>query len=166
MDMQFGTTVDLFSRVYLSLTQQPDATHTKAAHAHFFDMIAQNRVFWTLVEAETDNDAEWIPNARQQSALGINVPTDTSERWQAVLSDAEAVLNGDALVPFWRFGAASGININRMFMEPIPVNIVEWFQGVGLLPYAEKGPLVTPENFRLFERMMAGDTMMFMVLLN
>lgn len=165
-DAQFGATVDLFSIIYLTLQQQPLAEHSRAAHGHFLEMIARNRDFWALADAETDNDMEWIPNARQVSALGIEVPADTSTRWQAVLNDAGALLNGELLVPYWRFGPEVGINLQKMFHDPAPVDIVEWIQGIGPLPFAEKGPLVTAENWVLFENMLSGNAMMFMVLLN
>ncbi len=166
MDMQFGAEVDLFAMIYLSLRQAPDPTRTEAARLHMLDMIAANKRFWAAVEAETDNNAEWIPNARQTSALGIDVPPETGPQWLAVLSDAEKLLSGELLVPHWRFGSGAGINLKALMQDPPAVDIVEWAQGVGLLPYVEDGPLITPDNWRQFSFLVGGDAALFVIFLN
>ena len=165
-DMQFGTEIDLAAMAYFSLQQQPDPAHTRAARAHLLGMIRQNRIFWARVDAETDNFAEWIPNARQTSALGITVPPETGATWQAVLADAEDLLEGRKLLPFWRMKTGAGINLKRLLDDPIPVDIVEWLHGIALLRYAENGERVSIENWRLFRSLVRGDAMLFAIWLN
>lgn len=106
LDMMFGRQVDKVAMVLFALSKTPDKTLALDAHGHFLSMIEENRRFWSLVRLEEDNDREWVPNDRQISGLGLNVPPGTGERWQAVLADAEALLMGEALIPHWRFGAA------------------------------------------------------------
>ena len=166
LDMIFGRQVDRIAMVYFALQQQPDATLTRAAHQSLLDMIAANRRFWALVDLETDNAAEWVPNDRQTSALGLTMPPGTGARWQAVLADAEALLTGAKLMPHWRFGAEAGINLKRRFESPAPVDIPAWAHGAGLLPWAEKGQRITPENWQEFQRLVQGDAMLFAVFLN
>ena len=165
-DAQFGKFVDIFSMVYLSLNSQPDAAHTQMAHAHFLSMITENRKFWALLEGETDNQAEWIPNGSQTAALGYELPDDAGSAWQDVLSDAEALLKGEKLVPYWRVAPSGGVNVARLFQDPPQVNIVTWAQGVGLLPYLQQGPTVDVTSVAMFQRMLRGDALMFAVLLN
>jgi hypothetical protein len=129
-------------------------------------MIDDNRTFWRRADDETDNDREWIPNARQTAALGFTLPPDTSTVWQAVLADAEAVLRGQRLVPYLWLGDTAGVNVGRMFTDPRPIDLAMWIQGLGALPYIEKGPLISSQNFMIFTQMMEGDAMLFMVLLN
>ncbi len=166
LDMQFGQQIDRVAMIYFALRQQPDAAHTQAAHGHLLEMIRQNRAFWRRVAAETDNAGEWVPNDAQTQALGLNVPEGTGARWQAVLNDAEALLNGTKLIPHWRLRAGAGINMKKLFMEPVPIDLAEWIHGIGLLPFAEEGERISPDSWFDFERMMRGDAMLFVVFLN
>lgn len=162
----FGDEADLAMIVYLALRQEPNPDHTRAARQHFLTMIALNRGFWTRMAAETDNNAEWIPNPRQTSALGLQMPDNTGELWQAVLGDAEALLTGEKLMPHWNFGGGAGINLRRLLEDPAPVHLAEWVHGMGLLPYAEAGERIGIFNWRNFTRLVRGDSMLYVLLLN
>ena len=166
MDMMFGRQVDRIAMVLFALSKTPDKSLALDAHSHFLSMIEANRRFWSLVALEDDNDREWVPNDRQVSGLGLNVPPGTGERWQAVLADAEALLKGEALIPHWRFGAEAGINLKKAFENPPAVDLVTWIQGEGLLPYAEKGRRISPDAWNDFARLVSGDAMLFAVFLN
>lgn len=165
-DARFGTYADLITILVAAIEQQPLPERTQAAHGHFLEMVADNRVFWQRVARETDNDAEWIPNKSQTSALPVDFPADTGRRWLAVLSEAEALLNGDLLIPHWRMGDAAGTNLSLLMDDPPPVDIVGFVQGMSLLPYAEQGPLIQGQSLRLFSELVGGNASLFMVLLN
>lgn len=158
--------IDIIAMALIALRQQPDAGRAAKAHDHFLQMIAQNRRFWTLVEAETDNAQEWLPNARQHSGLGLPLPAETGARWQAVLADAEALLTGEKLIPHWRMGDEGGVNLQKLFLSPGPQDVAGWIQGWSAVPYLEQGPLVSGESWRQFESMLMGDAMMFAIWLN
>ncbi len=158
--------IDQFAMAYGAINQQPDATHTRAAHAHLLSMIAENKAFWAALALETDNVNEWIPNAKQTAALGFELPPGTGDAWQAILADGEAMLNGDLLIEHWRIVPAGGVNVKKLFMDPPVVDIVTWVQGYGLLPYLERGPTMTGNSFRQFERMTTGNAILFSFLLN
>ena len=165
-DMMFGRQVDRVAIILQALAQQPDPARTRSSLAHLRAMIAENRRFWTLVRAETDNAGEWVPNDAQVSALGLNVPPGTGDRWLAVLDEADRMLAGDLLVPHWRFGADAGINVAKLFENPPAIDLVALVQGEGFLPYAQKGSLVTLAAWRDFESLVQGDSMLFAVFLN
>ena len=165
-NMLGGSWVDRFAMVYGALNQQPIPANTRAAHSHFLEMIRQNKLFWAAVAVETDNQREWIPNASQTAALGFELPEGAAETWQAVLNDAEMLLKGELLVSFWRVEPVGGVNVNALFENPPVVDIVDWVQGAGLLPYIERGPTVSDRNIRLFDRMFSGDALLFAVLFN
>jgi hypothetical protein len=129
-------------------------------------VVAENRRFWGMVTAESDNDREWLPNDGQQSALGVALPPGTGPTWMAVLADGEALLNGKALIPYWRLADGRGVNLRRMFTEPAPIDLVGWFQGYAAVPYIEEGRTVGTTNWMAFEQMMAGDSLLFTVFLN
>lgn len=157
---------DAVSIVIGALDQQPDAARLASARAHFLQMIAENRRFWGMVVQETDNDREWIPNDAQQSALGLTLPPGTGPAWMAVLSDGEALLNGKALIPYWRAADGTGVNLRRMFTEPAPFDLIGWFQGYAAVPYLEQGRTVSGDSWLAFEQMIAGDALLFTVFLN
>lgn len=166
LDMMFGRQVDRVAMILQSLAQTPDAARTDAAHGHLLSMIAENRRFWALVAVERDNDREWVPNDAQSSALGLLMPQGTGERWLAVLSEAEAALKGELLVPHWRYGAEAGIDLSLLFRNPPAVDLVGMIQGEALLPYARKGPRMTLAAWNEFERLVRGDAILFAVFLN
>lgn len=165
-DDEFGTYADLIAIFVAAIEQQPLPKRTQAARTHFLEMVADNRVFWQRVVRERDNEAEWIPNKSQTSAMPIEFPADTGRRWLAVLSEAENLLNGQLLIPHWRFGDAAGINLALLMDNPPPVDIVGFVQGVSLLPFVEQGPLIEGQSLVLFSEMVGGDAGLFMVLLN
>lgn len=165
-DHLFAEDVDLATMLYFALQQQPDPKHTRAIRDHLLAMIRQNRAFWRLVELETDNSAEWVPNARQTSAMGIAMAEDMAETWQTILTDAEHLLTGTTLIPHWRLGAKAGINLAKLLETPIPVEPVGWLQGSALLPYAEQGERANLASWRQFERMVRGDALLFVMFLN
>ena len=161
-----GAVVDTLYTLINTLDQAPDAVRTASARDHFLHMITENRRFWARVAVETDNDHEWLPNDAQTSALGITVPQGAGDQWLAVLADGEALLNGQVLVPYWRLGDGAGINVGKMFTDPAPIDLVGWIQGADAVPYMEQGPLISDENWRMFERLVGGEAMLFSVFLN
>ena len=165
-DMQFGGWVDQFAMAYGALNKQPDAAHTRAAYTHLQSLIAENKIFWTAVAQETDNEREWIPNDNQTAALGFELPPGTGAAWQAVLADVEALLNGDLLIEYWRISPAGGVNVKKLFMDPPVVDIVTWVQGSGLLPYLERGPVIDSYSLDQMDDLTGGNIFMMSFLLN
>ncbi len=165
-DAEFGNYVDIAAMIIGAIEGQPDVSRTRAAHAHFLAMIADNQTFWTRVAQESDNDAEWIPNKLQVSALPFEFPADTGSAWRLVLADAAAVLNGDMLIPHWRMGAGAGINLALLMENPPPVDLIGMIQGGDLLPYAQAGRLMSWDSLMRFDQLMQGDAGLFMVILN
>ncbi|MDO5621518.1 MAG: hypothetical protein Q4G24_08625 [Paracoccus sp. (in: a-proteobacteria)] len=147
--------IDTAAAVLFSLRSQPDTAQAQAAHASFLAMIADNRIFWQRVAAETDNTREWIPNDSQQSATGVALPPETGTAWLAVLDEVEAILKGELLIPYWRSGG--GLNIGRMFTDPRPIDLIDWIQGAGALPYIETGPLADGNALNQFNTLLMGD---------
>lgn len=158
--------VDILAILIATLDQQPDAARMATAHAHLLDVIAHNRRFWDLVEQETDNQAEWLPNDAQTSALGVSLPPGTGTRWRAVLDEGEAILQGRALIPYWRLAEGAGVNIQRVFLEPRPVDLAGWIQGWAALPYLEQGMLASGASVQAFSDMAEGQPMLLALWLN
>lgn len=163
---QIPDEIDMIAMVLAALDQQPDVARAATAHGHFLAMIEDNRRFWRMVELETDNDREWLPNARQTAGLGVVLPPDTGPTWLAVLDEAEALLKGEKLIPYWRIGDLGGVNLQKLFLEPGRVDVAGWIQGWAAVPYVQTGPLVSADSWNRFSDMMLGDAMLFAIWLN
>jgi len=173
-----STWIDTAAAVLLTLRGTPDAERTRAAHAHFKAMIAHNRAFWEEVAREGDNDHEWLPNASQTSAFGVEVSAETAAEWQSVLGEIEAILDGEALVPYWRVSPEResrsgddeaqpvGLNIARLMQEPGDMDPILWIQGAAAAPYLEEGRLADMQAWQRFTRMTGGDSLLFAAWLN
>lgn len=162
----FGPLVDNLAVLLQTLRNQPDKARVADAADHLRHMIAANRAFWTAVADETDNDREWIPNDRQQAALGFVLPEGAGRTWLAVLGDAEQALDGRMLVPFWRFAPGYGIDLSMWLDDPKPVDVIDWIQGSAALPHARPGLTVGSENWGRFLAMFPGRAGLYMVLFN
>lgn len=161
---RYPDSIDAIAMAILALRQQPLAERTRAARDHFLAMIADNRRFWSLVAAETDDRQEWIPNGKQHAALGLAFPEGVDVAWQDVLADGEKLLKGELLVPVWT--PAAGFDLAGWLENPGPVDLVEWLHGFGMQPWLRAGPTVTSESWAVLQQMTAGNALLFAVFLN
>ncbi|MEM6713125.1 MAG: hypothetical protein AAF590_12705 [Pseudomonadota bacterium] len=146
--------IDLVYAFLKILEKTPNADDTRAAREHMLAMIANNRIFWERVAAETDSAREWIPNQAQVAALPIEFPGEVGPSWLAVLSDLEALLEGRLLAPHWRLGmtgATHGINIRTLFENPQSMDMLSLFQGGGIAFAVEEGPIISTRNWQQFQ---------------
>ena len=158
--------VDYIAIILATLNQTPDKPRMASAQSHFLAMVTDNRRFWAEVVLETDNANEWLPNDSQKSAMGIQLPPGTGPMWLGVLSDFEALLKGEKLVPYWRITGPAGVDVGWMFTDPRPIDLIAWVQGEGAVPYLKQGDLISPANWQAFEQAMSGQTMLFTLFLN
>ena len=157
---------DLIAVVLETLNKQPDKARMTSAHDHLLAMVTENSTFWSRVAAETDNVKEWLPNDHQQAAIGIELPPGTGPAWMALLADVDSVLKGEKLLPFWRVSPPAGINLAKFFADPRPIDVAGWVQGWAVLPYLEKGEVISTANSKAFDAMVQGQSLLFAVYLN
>jgi hypothetical protein len=153
----------------------------KAALAHLESVISLSRESWKLINAETDNDHEWLPNPKQTAGMGgMRVSQEMQVQWQAFLNEAEAILQGKKLLPFWRgieggvmlfnrdFPANPelGVNLRKIFTEPTRFDLILWLQGTGLHPYLEKGERTDPESWTRIMNGFRGEFFLFLAWFN
>jgi hypothetical protein len=166
LDNQFGDIADLVAMFAMAIEGPLAAEHTRAARDHFLACVEDNRRFWSLVPRETDNDREWIPNKNQVSATGLPFPPDIGTMWLAVLADAEKVLEGELLIPYWRLGDDAGLDLNAFLENPPTVDLAGLIQGATLLPYLRQGPQANGQSLWRFTSYLQGDSALYMVVLN
>ena len=130
-----------------------------AALRHLEATITNGQEMWTYILAETDDDNEWIPNPRQKGSIGVAVRQEMIDAWLYTLKEAQQILEGKKLVPFWRDYLHDGklgnrgINIRKIVDNPPKSTaIVLWVQGTAATPYLETGELTEFANRRFMER--------------
>ncbi len=145
----YTTIVDAISLIHLINFPVIDAKHSESALDHLHQTIKLSRESWTLYGKETDDNHEWIPNPNQTGVIpGVEITQEMIQQWLAFLDEAEDLLSGKKLIPFWRGKESVGINLKRFFTEPRPFDLVLWFQGTAAAPYLEEGELTQPDFWR------------------
>ncbi|MCU0983206.1 MAG: hypothetical protein MUF25_28940, partial [Pirellulaceae bacterium] len=116
---------------------------------HVIQVAELNRETWKHIRAETDDDNEWLPNAKQQGVLRLPVRDTMIDAWLRGVTEIESLMNGKTLLPiFWRDADGKGINLKTLLEAP-PVEF-RWEElAKDGLPekYLEHGP---PVDFRVF----------------
>ena len=131
-----------------------EPARTRAALAHLEAGVVQAKAMWKFILVETDDDHEWIPDPKQTSVVGVKVTREMVDAWLETLDEAEQVLKGKKLIPFWRGKVGErGVNLRRVFTEPQTFDPIEWVQGTAATPYLEKGPLTKLADPRMGTRL-------------
>ena len=140
---------DFVSFIHLVNWPVVEPERRKAARAELLEMIRLSRVNWTAIRAETDNDREWLPGPQQTGAhqlTGLQVTETEVEAWHSTLAMAEDLLEGRKLLPHFRF-ADKGVNMKRFFTEPQTFDLVLSITGPSVVPYLEKGSILSSEDW-------------------
>ena len=151
---------DMIAVIHLLRLPVIEPARMQAALGHLQQMLAMSRETWKFVLAETDDDHEWIPNPKQKSVVGIPVTQQMVDGWLGFLDEADALLAGKRLIPFWR-NSAKGVNLRRVFTQPRTFDAVLWFQGTAAVPYLEEGPKTRPDVWERLWRAFEGDLFLF-----
>ncbi len=118
------------------------------ALAHIEQTLSLSRQMWKRIQAETDNDREWIPGPKQTGTINVYVSQEMLDNWLRALDEAEQIVRGKKLIPFWRGKPARGVNLRKVFLEPRQLDIVLWVQGTAATPYLEEGVLTQPDTWQ------------------
>jgi hypothetical protein len=158
---------DLIAFVHLLRFPLKEPERMKSARGQLQQMLALSRESWKLALAENDDDHEWLPNPNQTGVVGIKVSREMIDSWIVFTREADQLLDGRKLVPFWRgaFGER-GVNLRRVFEDPRDLDVVLWVQGTGAAPYLETGPLTDLAVWDRMRRAFGGDFVTFAVWFN
>ncbi len=149
--------IDLIAAIHMMRLPVTEPQRMGAAREHLLEAITCSRTMWDHYNAESDNGNEWIPNVDQHASLPtVTVGQREQDAWLAFLDDAEAMLQGELLLPFWRGDGSRGVNVRRIFEEPREFDLILWIQGSAAAPYLEEGEVgsreVWDEMENAFER--------------
>jgi hypothetical protein len=160
---------DFVSFVHLVNWPVVEPERRQTARLKLLEMIRLSRENWKSIQAETDNDREWLPGPQQKGVnplTGLEVGEEQVTAWHEALQMAEDLLEGRVLLPHFRI-PAKGINMRAFFDAPQTFDLVLAITGPGVVPYLENGTLITAEEFsRLRQQFGAAGFMAFAVWFN
>ncbi|MGD1862265.1 MAG: hypothetical protein ACFB0E_20140 [Leptolyngbyaceae cyanobacterium] len=143
VDSVFLDAIALVHLINLPVIDRPRAV---TALNHLQQMTDLSRQSWQLYSQETDDIREWIPYPGQTGVIpGAAVSREMIDEWFAFLDEADKILAGDRLLPFWRGDDPVGLNLKRVFTEPQAFDAVRWVQGTAAAPYLESGEITDPD---------------------
>ncbi|UYV12666.1 MAG: hypothetical protein NCW75_15415 [Phycisphaera sp.] len=112
------------------------ATRMGNARQHLLRAIDHSSDMWSSARAETDDDREWLPAPGQTPAMdGVEIGEPQVRMWLDLLDEAEALLEGEKLLRFWRGDGSQGIDVREFFEEPRDFDVFYWVQGSAAAPY-------------------------------
>ena len=107
------------------------------------EVIELSRRNWAAILTETDDDMELIPSPSQTPQLqGPDgaVTQEMVDAWLATLVEVEKILDGELLLPHWRF-QNGGFDLRAYFETATKTDIVMILTGYGALPFIKEGPV-------------------------
>jgi hypothetical protein len=124
-----------------------DADRLKRVRVRLTDITALSRRNWEAILAETDNDRELLPNPNQTGLTPEAKITQAQiDAWLATLDTADQVLEGQLLIPHWRF--QRGFDLKAYFEGARRTDLVMLITGYDALPFLKDGPIASPDSFR------------------
>jgi hypothetical protein len=152
-----GGFLDLIAMVHLMDWPLKEPDRMRRAHENLEAMLTHSRVMWELALLETDDELEWIPSPKQTGTIpDARFTTEMVGGWRRFLDEADAILAGRKLIPFWRTEDGRGVNLRRFFHEPRDFSLVLWVQGTAALPYLERGEVTDAETWRQLQQVFQG----------
>jgi len=152
-----GDIADAIVAIHLAHYPVKEAARMKSALGHLQQVIQCSRENWKAIQAETDDDREWIPSSTQKGVIpGVRIAPEMIAGWKDFLDEADLLLKGKKLAPHWRFNAQHGINLRRVFEEPREFDLVLWAHGEAAVPYAEEGLVSDRQTWMRLQQIFGG----------
>jgi hypothetical protein len=128
-------------------------------------ITALSRQNWDMIRAETDDNRELVPSPRQ-TGIGPEQPVtdEVVDAWLATLDQIDRILEGDLLLPHWRFD--QGFNLKTYFETATRTDLVMLLTGHDALPYLGDGPIADADSFAELNRVMGDDWPFFAIWFN
>ncbi len=160
--------VDIIATIHKSTWKVQDRQRMINCHSKLLRMVEHSRENWKSIQAETDREREWLPNAKQVAFQPrLQVPQEMINAWGLVLNEWESMLQGRKLIPFWRgVENRQGVNLKRLFYELEEVDPIMIIQGSPMLPYLEGGPIATADEWQQLTRNFQGNFIGFAIWAN
>jgi hypothetical protein len=165
---EWGEILDAVAFIHLLNFPLLDGPRLETARQHLLTVISLSRRNWDCILAESDDRFEWIPSPRQRGVVPDGrVTMEMVTSWRAFLNEAEAILEGRILLPFWREDPQRrGLNLGKVFSQPRNFDAVLWLQGSAAIPYLEEGKITSEEFWTRLNRAFRGNFLGFALWFN
>jgi len=118
-------------------------------------VLEYSRRNWEAILAETDDHGEFLPSPSQTPPTPeARITQEMVDAWLATLDTVEQVLDGELLLPHWRF--EQGFDLKAYFETATRTDLVLLLSGYGALPYLKDGPKVSAETFAAANEIFGG----------
>jgi hypothetical protein len=123
-----------------------DKARLAGVRQRLLTITALSRKNWDAIMAETDDNHELVPSPTQTppAPQGVITPEKVAA-WRKTLDVADRILNGELLVPHWRF--KQGFDLKAYFETATETDLVMIVSGLGALPFLKDGPVASAESF-------------------
>lgn len=139
----------------------------KAVLDHVQAVVDLSRLTWKAIQAETDDDAEWLPGPRQKNGvLRVAITDEMVVAWHDLLNDLEALVAGKLLLPLNFSGARQGLNVRTFLLDPPALEWRQWQMAEFEEPYVEQGEVVTLENIWRLNEVFRGNLLPYALWIN
>jgi hypothetical protein len=109
-----------------------DAPRLRRMRLHFVKVCELNHETWAHYRKETDDDYEWIPNAKQTDQLGLPLTDERIDAWLGMMTQLEGLMTGERLVPSNLLLAihvahplGQGLNLRKLLDNP-RADLLNW----------------------------------------
>jgi hypothetical protein len=109
-------------------------------------VLAYSRQSWAAILEETDDNRELIPSPSQTPLVPDGAVTqEMVDAWMATLDTAQKVLDGDLLLPHWRF--KQGFDLHAYFTTATHTDFIMLLTGYDAIPFIKDGPIASADSF-------------------
>lgn len=142
-----GDIADMIAGIHSMNFPVLDAERLANVRMRLLAVTALSRQNWEAILAETDDNREMVPSPSQTSVIpGMDVTTETVAAWHNALDTVDAVLEGELLLPHWRFPAA-GFDLKAYFETAKRTDVIMLLTGLDAMPFLKKGKVVDADSF-------------------
>lgn len=96
---------------------------------HVIKFCELNRESWGFIRQETDDDHEWLPNARQTGVLQLSMTDEAIDSWLTTLTEVESLYDGRKCLPTSLVQLVSPLTSRRLNLKTWldnPPDSIDW----------------------------------------
>jgi len=162
-----GNIADLIATIHGIDLVVVEPARLARARVELLEMVRISRVTLVSAAAEKDDDREWLPGPAQTSVFNLRLSAEQTTAWLGVLSELEALLTGEKLLPHWRFPKENiGLNLRRVFEENRRTDLIGLVQGADAVPYLETGDTTSRRAWRELMAVFGGNFLGYALWIN
>lgn len=136
-----GSIADIIGALHTFRGKVKSREHQRAVWEAAKSVVRLGRATWDAVEAETDDDREWLPSPKQRGIHGMPVTAPMVKVWREALEEIDLILDGKRLLPHPLVGGGLGVDLKLVLLETPEFDFVMFVHGDALRHALKKGPM-------------------------